>query len=72
MLRKPGDPRSSSSTRTSNSSRRGNISEKPDDIVRKLQRLSCNKKCADCQAKAPQAANLTHGTIVCLACAGIQ
>ncbi len=72
MLRKPGDPRSKPSSSSRSSTRNKAGSEKPDDIVRKLQRLSFNKKCADCQAKAPGAANLTHGTIVCLTCAGIQ
>ena len=74
MLRKPGDPRTKTSSSSSSSSRRRTTTttEKPDDIVRKLQRLSYNRKCADCSAKMPGAANLTHGTIVCLACAGIQ
>jgi hypothetical protein len=75
MLRKPGDPRSTKSSSTlSSSSRRTNKTntESPDDLVRKLQRLPCNKKCADCSGKMPQAANLTHGTFVCLACAGIH
>ena len=70
MLRKPGDPSYKASKKTPSSRRR--VNEKPDDIVRRLQRMISNKKCADCQAKMPQAANLTHGTIVCLACAGIQ
>lgn len=76
MIRKPGDPRTTLSKSTSTSSRRsGNkttTKDNPDDIVRKLQRQSCNKKCADCSGKMPQASNLTHGTFVCLACAGIQ
>ena len=76
MLRKPGDP-SYKSSKSSSKSRKagggGGANDKPDDIVRKLQRSSGgNKKCADCSAKMPQAANLTHGTFVCLACAGIQ
>lgn len=70
MLRKPGEARTKSSS--SSSRRNKTVVEKPDDRVRKLQRQSHNKKCADCPNKGPQAANLTHGTIVCLTCAGIQ
>jgi len=40
--------------------------------VRKLQRLPGNKTCADCKARAPQAANLAHGTFVCLPCCGVH
>jgi hypothetical protein len=70
MLRKPGD-RSYKAGKAAPSARR-RVAEKPDDIVRKLQRASGNKKCSDCSSKLPQVANLTHGTFVCLACAGIQ
>jgi len=71
MIRKPGDPPASRVKAQASSRRR--TQEGPDDIVRKLQqRMTCNKKCADCTAKAPQAANLTHGTFVCLTCAGIH
>jgi len=79
MLRKPGeyDPNKSSSANVStaraySSTRRKTVEQCPDDVVRKLQRLPENKKCADCSAKLPQAVNLTHGTFVCLTCSGVQ
>lgn len=76
MLRKPGeyDPSRSATTtsRAYSSTRRKTAEENPDDVVRKLQRLPGNKKCADCSAKLPQATNLTHGTFVCLTCSGVH
>ena len=74
MLRKPGqyDSSAARSSRAAMSSNRRKTAEGPDDIVRKLQRVAGNKKCADCSARLPQAVNLTHGTFVCLPCCGIQ
>ena len=52
MLQKPGGGGSkarAAARQTSSSSRQKNKS--PDDIVRELQRVPTNKKCADCFAK---------------------
>lgn len=68
MLRKPGQTDSSARSRPS----RRKTQESADDIVRKLQRLPCNKKCADCMAKLPQSVNMSHGTFVCMACSGVH
>lgn len=73
MLQKPGGGGSkarAAARQTSSSSRHKNKS--PDDIVRELQRVPTNKKCADCFAKLPQSVNLSFGTFLCLVCAGIH
>ena len=69
MLRPPGS--SSDRPRTYASNRR-KTAETPDDMLRQLQRLPPNKKCADCNAKLPSCVNLTTGTFICMACAGIH
>jgi len=71
MLQKPGSggSKARAAARTTTSRQKN---KSPDDIVRELQRMPTNKKCADCFAKLPQAANLTFGTFVCLVCAGIH
>jgi hypothetical protein len=57
MLRKPGEYDPNRSVRPQVSNRR-KTQEGPDDIVRKLQRLPVNKKCADCSARVSVK---THG-----------
>ena len=69
MLQPPG----SSSNRPRPTSRRGGAKvETPDDVIRQLQKLPANKRCADCSSKLPSCVNLTVGSFVCMACAGIH
>lgn len=70
MLAPPG---SAKSNRTGGARRTASkVSESPDDVIRQLQRLHPNKKCADCSSKLPSCVNLTVGSFVCLACGGIH
>jgi len=55
MLKPPG---SSSGRRTATASSRRKTQESPDDIIRQLQRLPPNKRCADCTSKLPSCVNL--------------
>jgi len=48
------------------------IQESPDDGIRKMSKLTANKRCADCSSKLPSTVNLTFGTFVCLPCSGIH
>ena len=68
MLAPPGS-RSSGGPRTS---RRAAKQETPDDVIRQLQKLPPNKRCCDCNSKLPSCVNLTVGSFVCMACAGIH
>ncbi|KAL7480067.1 hypothetical protein ACHAW6_005774 [Cyclotella cf. meneghiniana] len=72
MLSKPGEARSKAAASTSSTRRRKVVEENLEDVVRKLQRLPCNKVCADCQSKLPQCVNLSHGTFICMACSGVH
>jgi len=65
MLQPPGANRT-------RKTRKRVVKETPEEIVRRLQRLPANKRCADCSAKQPQAVNLAFGTFVCLKCAGVH
>ncbi|KAL7572126.1 hypothetical protein ACA910_001759 [Epithemia clementina (nom. ined.)] len=64
-------PPGSSSARSKGSRRSAKV-ESPDDVIRQLQKLPANKKCADCSSKLPSCVNLTVGSFVCITCAGIH
>ena len=68
MLKPPG----SSSGRNKNYQQRRKAQESPEQILRSLQRLAPNKRCADCNSKLPSCVNLTVGTFICISCAGIH
>ncbi|GKY92794.1 hypothetical protein MPSEU_000249100 [Mayamaea pseudoterrestris] len=68
MLQPPG----SRGPRTPAVSSRRKAVEVPDDVIRQLQRLGPNKRCADCTSKLPGCVNLTVGSFVCMTCAGIH
>ena len=70
MLKPPGS--SSNRNRAYASSRRKTVAETPEDVLRQLQRLPPNKRCADCNSKLPQCVNLSVGIFVCISCAGIH
>jgi hypothetical protein len=48
------------------------LDEKHQKIIRALLQEPGNKKCADCGAKGPVYANVTHYTFICTACSGIH
>jgi hypothetical protein len=74
MLQPPGSHNGAGSrnVRRQNQGHSKNASTSPDDQVRLLQRLPPNKRCCDCRAKLPSCVNLTVGSFVCPACAGIH
>ena len=65
---------SSSSTTTTTTPRsrsRKAEQQSPEAMLRNLQKLPPNKKCADCGTRLPQCVNLTTSTFVCMACSGV-
>lgn len=65
-------PPGSANTRTKSTRRSASKVESPDEVIRQLQKLTANKKCADCSSKLPSCVNLTVGSFVCITCAGIH
>ena len=65
-------PPGSASGRNKSTRRATSKVESPDDIIRQLQKLPWNKRCADCSTKLPSCVNLTVGSFVCITCAGIH
>jgi len=68
MLAKPG----SSTGRSRNQPQRRKAAESPDQTLRRLQKIPCNKRCCDCNSKLPSCVNLDVGSFVCISCAGIH
>jgi hypothetical protein len=77
MLAPPGSrsstvPSSSSGSKSSRSSKaQSSLRRSPDDLVRELQKLPENRKCADCTSRGTQCVNVTVHSFVCMACSGV-
>mmetsp|Transcript_23669 Transcript_23669/g.56027 ORF Transcript_23669/g.56027 Transcript_23669/m.56027 type:complete len:976 (+) Transcript_23669:254-3181(+) len=71
MLARPGAARNKA-TPQQRRRKQASAEETPDEIVRRLQRLPPNKKCADCPSKLTRCVNLTHGTFICNGCSGVH
>ncbi|GAX10249.1 Arf-GAP domain and FG repeats-containing protein 1 [Fistulifera solaris] len=71
MLSPPGSS-SGAARRATTASRRKTDNVSPDEVIRQLQRVPANKKCADCSSKLPSCVNLTVGTFICMTCAGVH
>ncbi len=71
MLSPPGSS-SGAARRATAANRRKADSVSPDEVIRQLQRVPANKKCADCSSKLPSCVNLTVGTFICMTCAGVH
>lgn len=70
MLSPPGSSSGAARRPAAPNRRKAEIS--PDDVIRQLQRVQANKKCADCSSKLPTCVNLTIGTFICMTCAGVH
>ncbi|GAX22343.1 Arf-GAP domain and FG repeats-containing protein 1 [Fistulifera solaris] len=71
MLSPPGSS-SGAARRATAANRRKTDNVSPDEVIRQLQRVPANKKCADCSSKLPSCVNLTVGTFICMTCAGVH